>query len=202
MPPASSNNPSANSNKLSTEATFTEWCRRIRAGQEGALGELFEATSPALLRYARELPGREDFAQDAVQHAFIKVWEKRDTLQPSRSLKAFLYTTVRHRTLKLMRNENTRNELAAENLSDPARKPSPAETADAGMLGARIRSWIGELPERRREAFKLSRFDQLSYREIAEVMDVSVRTVESHVRHALDHLRSRLETFEPERLNG
>ena len=181
---------------------FADWCRRIQAGEEAAVNELFRNTCPALLRYARELTRREDFAQDAVQHAFIQVWEERDTLRPEGSLKALLYTTVRHRAFKQMRNDENRSELAAEKFEGPAAEPSPADTADAELLGARIRSWIGELPARRREAFCLSRFDQLSYREIAEVMDVSVRTVESHVRHALDHLRGRLETFEPERLSA
>jgi RNA polymerase sigma-70 factor (ECF subfamily) len=189
-------------NSPSEEGAYADLCRRIRAGQEAALSELFEQASPALLRYARGLTGREDFAQDAVQHAFIQVWKERGTLRPDRSLKALLYTTVRHRALKQMRNKNTRSELATENLGGSATRPSPAETTDAGMLGTRIHDWIGELPERRREAFRLSRFDQLSYREIAEVMDVSVRTVESHVRHALQHLRDRLETFEPERLSA
>ena len=184
-----------------SEDAFADWCRRIRAGEEAAVNELFEATCPALLRYARELTSREDFAQDAVQHAFIQVWKERAALRPEGSLKALLYTTVRHRALKQMRNEKNRSELASKRLEGPAAEPSPSETADAEMLGARIRDWISELPARRREAFRLSRFDQLSYREIAEVMDISVRTVESHVRHALDHLRERLETFEPERLS-
>lgn len=185
-----------------SEEAFADWCRRIRAGEEAAVNELFRNTCPALLRYARGLTGREDVAQDAVQHAFIQVWEKRATLRPEGSLKAVLYTSVRHRALNQMRNEKNRSELVAERLEGPAATPSPADAADAQMLGARIRDWIAELPERRREAFRLSRFDQLSYREIAEVMDVSVRTVESHVRHALEHLRDRLQTFEPDRLNG
>lgn len=185
---------------------LADWCRRLKGGDRAALSALFEAAYAPLVRYARGLTAESKVpAEDVVQEAFIRLWKRRGTLDPDRSLKALLYTTVRHRAYNRMRDTSNRQTLLDTMSEDrPAASggdgPDPAEAADAELLGARLRAWIAELPERRREAFRLSRFDQLSYREIAEVMDVSVRTVENHVRLALQQLRDQLRAFEPERL--
>jgi len=75
--------------------------------------------------------------------------------------------------------------------------PDASEGIDARMLQIRFRQWIGEMPDRRREAFQLSRFDELSYAEIARIMGLSVRTVERHIQLALKELRDRVREFEP-----
>ena len=183
---------------------FADWCRRINDDDRAALSALFDATYAPLVHYAHSLTRELGAvpAEDVVQEAFIRLWKHRKMLDPERSLKALLYTTVRHRAFNRLRDTDNRQTLL-ETMSDdrPAgAPPDPADSADAELLGSRLRAWIAELPERRREAFRLSRFGQLSYKEIAEVMDVSVRTVENHVRLALQQLRDKLRAFEPDRL--
>lgn len=185
-----------------TDEQFADWCRRLHGGERAALEALFRTAYPALVRYARGLSAEGDpEAQDVVQDVFIRLWERRRTLDPERSIKALLYTMVRHRTFNQMRNATNRETLL-QTMDTGKPAPSPDAQADAELLGARLRTWIDELPERRREAFRLSRFDGLSYEEIARVMEVSVRTVENHIRLALKHLRERLRTFEPDRLKS
>lgn len=64
---------------------------------------------------------------------------------------------------------------------------------DSDALRTRMRAWIDDLPERQREAFRLSRFDDLTHDEIADVMDIAPRTVTNHVTKALQTLRDRLD---------
>jgi RNA polymerase sigma-70 factor (family 1) len=178
---------------------FTDWTRRLRAGDATAMEQLFRAAYPGLLGYARSIIEDEAQAQDAVQDAFIAVWSRRDTLDPARSLRALLCAAVRHRLLNRMRDVTRRRDLH-EHMPAPDRPPTPDLDTEASLLGERLRGWIDELPARRREAFVLSRFEGLSHAEIADVMGLSAKTVEHHVGHALRHLRDRLRTHAPDAL--
>lgn len=179
-----------------SDEQLATWCRRLRNGDRAALEALFRAFYPALVRYARSLTQHRSVS---AQDAFIRLWQRRAKIDPERSVQALLYMMVRHRALNRMRNATNRADLL-QTMDDRTPLPSPDDAADAELLGERLRGWIDELPERRREAFRLSRFDGLSYREIADVMEISARTVENHIRLALKHLRDRLHTFETSRL--
>ena len=76
----------------------------------------------------------------------------------------------------------------------------PDQEADAALLGAHVREALGSLPDRQREAFGLTRFDGLSYAEVAAVMGCSVKTVENHVGRALASLRDHLRRVAPDAL--
>ena len=170
---------------------------RLRAGDRAAFEALFRQTHAGLVRYARSLDAAG--ADDAVQDAFLKVWRRRDTLDPERSVTALLYTSVRNTLFN-----RTRDRARQQDLRDtmPALDPpvTPADELDATLLGEHLRTWLGEMPDRQREAFRLSRFDGLSYAEIAGVMACSTKTVENHVGRALRFLRDRIQQVAPEAL--
>lgn len=184
---------------LSTDSTFSEWSQRLRASDRTAFQALFKATYPALCRYATGFTGDATVAQDLVQDAFLRIWNRRATLDPARSLQALLYVTVRNLALNHERTTAKRQTLLTT-MDAPAPSPEPDAAVAADLLRERLQGWIREMPARRREAFQLSRFDGLSYEEIAGVMGLSVRTVEQHIRLALQHLRGRLREQEPELL--
>jgi RNA polymerase sigma-70 factor (family 1) len=176
---------------------FSEWSRRLQASDQQACSELFEALHRPLLRYAIQLLKDEDAAYDVVQDTFVKIWTVRAGLKPDKSLKAYMYTIVRNRSLNHLRQRETHEStIAAMHSPEIVEQPGADEVLDAENLGARIREWISELPPKRREAFQLSRFDGLSHEEIAEVMNVAPRTVTNHIMLALQHLRDRLKTFQ------
>lgn len=175
---------------------FEDWSLRIRDSDRDACAEIFRVMHPALLRYAIRLTGREQTAEDIVQEAFIRLWRRRQRLDPSESLRGLLYATVRNLAFNEQRDTKRRQNLLTE-MDQPDRSPVPDATTGARMLQERMRAWINEMPPRRREAFQLSRFDGLSYSEIAAVMQLSVRTVERHIRLALAHLRKRLRAYDP-----
>ena len=177
---------------------FASLVPRLRAGDRTAFEAVFRGTHGDLVRYGLRFADAAE-AEDAVQEAFVAVWERRATLDPTRSVRALLYTSVRNTLFNRRRDVARRAELhtTMDDASAPAR---PDDTAAAALLGERMRAWLGELPERQREAFGLSRFDGLSYAEIADVMDVTPKTVENHVGRALAHLRDRLRLVAPEAL--
>ena len=126
----------------------------------------------------------------------MTVWEKRATLNPDRSIKSYLYTATKNRALKHLRHEEVMRknkgkiDLYSVAPSTPEDLISHAETA--AFIGRAIET----LPEKCRLIFKMNRFDHLTYAEIAEVLEVSVKTVETQMGRALHALRHAL--FEEE----
>lgn len=169
---------------------------RIRSGDRAAFEALFRASSGELARYARRFGDAED-ARDAVQDAFLSLWQRRDALDPDRSVRALLYAAVRHRLLNHARDAARRRDLLTA-MDTPDPPPALDARLDADRVADLIRRRLAALPQRQREAFALSRFDGLSHAEIATVMGCSVKTVENHVGRALASLRDTLRRSAPE----
>lgn len=190
---------------MSDSDDFSDWCRRLRSSDREAYAQVFEALYQPLFRYARSLTKEESSARDITQDAFVRLWDARETLDPSQSLEAYLYRTVRNLTYNYQRNTDTRNEKEEEvrQQSDvqPAPSPPPDVVVEGARLEDRLRSWIADLPTRQREALVLSRFEGLSHEQIAEVMDISPRTVNNHIVRALKGLRTRVHDYEPDLLD-
>ena len=175
---------------MPTDEQFATWCRRIRAADRDAFRAVFEALHDPLARYALQITGRRAAAQDVVQYAFAALWDMREDLDPEASLEALLYRIVRNRAYNTERNRRTRKEKQDDLRAEvrPAR-PDPGARMDAERLEADLRGRIEALPDRQREALTLSRFEGLSHDAIAEVMDISPRTVNNHIVTALKKLR-------------
>ena len=178
---------------------FRVWCRRLRDGDRDALEAVFRNLHGPLVGYTVRFlaPDDAEAAADVVQDAFVRVWEGRHRLDPERSLKALFYQTVRNLALNRSRNARTRASLLAERYEAPVRAtPAPDERLEEARMRALMTEWIDALPDRQREALRLSRFDGLDHREIAEVMGCSPRTVNNHLVRALRTVRERFEALE------
>ena len=177
---------------------FTVWARRIRASDPAAFESFFRALHGPLVRYAESFVSDPAVAGDMVQDAFVRIWEGRSRIDPGQSLKAFAYRTVRNLCLNRLRDVKTREGLLEERYSPPARQEArPDEAVDATRLAGLLKEWIEELPDRQREALRLSRFQGLSHEEVAEAMEVSPRTVNNHLVKALRTIRERVRAYEP-----
>lgn len=185
------------SDSLPDPDPFAAWCRRLAASDPHAFEAVFRATHGALVRYATTYTRDAVAAHDLVQDAFVRIWERRTTLDPNRSLKALLYRTVRNLALNRVRDRQTRRDLLTDYDPDVYREPTPDAHAEGRELRRHLDAWIAELPERQREALTLSRFDGLSHDEIADVMEVSPRTVNNHLVKALKYLRDCMAAYEP-----
>jgi RNA polymerase sigma-70 factor (ECF subfamily) len=191
---------------MSDAPPFEEWCRRLKASDRAAYAALFDEMYEPLFRYVRSITKTPATARDVTQDVFIRLWEARDSLSTDQSLEAYLYRIARNRAYNHERNRRTRTEkedtVREKTTAQPAPPTRPDAQADADQLEDRLWRWIGELTERQREALVLSRFDGLSHDEVAEVMDISPRTVNNHIVRALKHLRGRIRDYEPNLLDA
>lgn len=160
---------------------------------------LFRSLYAPLCRFAWGYLGSKSEAEDAVQDAFVNAWDHRESLDTSRSQKAYLYASVRNRCLNVLEH---REVIRSSEHDVRARAGRPVRSPDQELsgkeLGVLIDEVVDELPERRREIFMLHRQHGLTYREIARLLDISIRTVETQIARSLDAFRSRLEHSAPE----
>ncbi|MEZ4703286.1 MAG: RNA polymerase sigma-70 factor [Rhodothermales bacterium] len=181
--------------------TESDLCRRLQASDREAFETAFKLLRGGLIRYVRSIVSDDEVAHDLVQDVFVSLWGLRSTLDPARSLKAYVYTMARNRAYRYLRDERVHRqkhaiikEASSAFVSD---QEWPNAHIDASALKQKLRAWIAELPERQREAISLSRYHGLSHREVADVMGVSPRTVNNHIMRALEHLHHRVQTYEP-----
>lgn len=186
---------------MSTGASLEEYCRRLNASDTKAFGDLFRLLREELVRYVRRIVKDDALAHDLIQDVFVSLWGLRESLDPERSLKAYMYQMAKNRAIRHLRDERIHDEkhriIKDQSMNTPAQLESPDARVDAGSLAAKLKTWINELPDRQKEAIMLSRFQGLSHREIADIMAISPRTVNNHIMRALGHLQSRIEAFEP-----
>lgn len=186
---------------MSTSPSLEEYCRRLNASDKDAFGDLFRLLRGELIHYVRRIVKDDALAHDLVQDVFISLWGLRTSLDPSRSLKAYMYQMAKNRAIRHLRDERIHDEkhkiIRGQSSSRIPNRDLPDAKVDAGTLTAKLKAWINELPARQREAILLSRYQGLSHREIADVMAISPRTVNNHIMRALGHLQSRIEAFEP-----
>lgn len=168
------------------------WAERISASDREAFEHLFRRLYSRLVRFAFKYTRNKAAASDIVQDAFVILWEKREEADPQRSLKAFLYTMVRNRSLNYIRDHANKT-VGLEAVPDFKFKTTDDQKRqnDSEKLVEHLEVWIEDLPERQREAFELSRFEGLDHNEIAKVMDISSSTVNNHIVAALRSLKDR-----------
>lgn len=158
--------------------------------------QLFRKEFKGLVLFSIRFVKDFETAREIVQEAFILLWNQRDRIDPGRSVRAYLSTMVRNRSLNWLRDNKkfgTRL-LACENLF-PLASYEPADHMVEKELQKRIEEAIAGLPEKCREVFLLSRNDNLKYQEIADRLQISVKTVETQMSKALQHMRIRLKEY-------
>jgi RNA polymerase sigma-70 factor (ECF subfamily) len=136
---------------------------------------------------------RQDVAEDIVQQVFLNVWEHLDNIDVDKGISSYLYQSTRNRSL---------NHLSSAYQSSTVHVDAPVSNnigaiergLEAKELMARIQAAIQELPQKCREVFVLSREQSLTYKEIASVLNISVKTVENQMGKALKHLYIRIGT--------
>ena len=170
----------------------------LRNGNETIFEEVFRSYYPALCRYARSILNEPEAAEEAVQQTFIAVWEKRENIHFSVSLKAYLYRAVHNRCLNEIEKQKVRREYAADHMQQPETAAMPADAPQRQKeLQTLIREAIDRLPEQCGKIFRLSRFEEMKYAEIAEHLGISVKTVENQMGKALRLMREELKEYLP-----
>ncbi|MFO7668270.1 MAG: RNA polymerase sigma-70 factor [Bacteroidales bacterium] len=171
--------------------------RKIRKGDIQSFEKLFLCFYPGLLRYAKTLVRKTEIAEEVVQDVFYNVWKNRDSILIIQSWKSYLYRSVYNNAMMHLRK--VRRELTMEDGLFPEKEessPDPLHELEFQEVSEVVSETIGRLPERTREIFLLNRQEGLKYREIAERLSISVKTVEANMGRALNALRSSMEKYE------
>ena len=157
---------------------------------------MFRIEFKGLVYFALQFTKDLDTAREITQEAFISLWEKRETIDLSKPVKTYLTTTVRNKCLNWLRDNKkfNRDILDIEGLLSDRIYTPPDRLVEA-EIRIKITSAIEELPEKCREIFVLSRNENLKYQQIANRLQISVKTVETQMSKALQHMRQRLEEF-------
>ncbi len=179
--------------KSATSSAISELAQKLQGGDEAAFEKLFHLYCQPLINFARRYVRDTATAESMVQEAFIELWSRRSKLDPSRNIKTYLYVSVRNNALLHLRHADVEQRGALHLQEGQPRVETPDELLAKQETQAAIQQAISELPEKRRIIFQMNRFDKLSYREIAEIKAISIKTVETQMGRALRYLRKRLQ---------
>ncbi len=134
-------------------------------------------------------------AEDISQEVFLSVWKNRETIKINSSLKSYLATAARNKALNYIRDNKVKFAGGDEMPEVPDMTPGVEKEIAGQALKKRVTQLIDLLPERCRHTFVLSRFENLTYKQIAVEMGISEKTVENQISKALAFLRTGLASF-------
>jgi len=157
---------------------------------------LFKTHFAGLCFFANSYVKDYDTAREIVQETFLGFWEKRETIDLDRPVKAYLNMMVYNKCTNYLRNNRKFDFsiLSIEKLMDIT-EYEDSDSLVEDELKNKIETAIEELPEKCREIFRLNRYENMKYQEIADHLQISVKTVESQMSKALQHMRVRLADY-------
>jgi RNA polymerase sigma-70 factor, ECF subfamily len=176
---------------------------QVRAGDAKAFEAVVARYWASTALYAQHMVGDVDRASDIAQEAFARLWQRRAAWEPRGSVRIWLLRTSRNLIASEARRQAVRLRWAANvGRESPARPATPLQDAERAELRAAIQQAIDALPARRREVFTLFHVHDLSYREIAEIMEIRPQTVANYLQAAIADLRRLLSPYFPALSSG
>ena len=167
-----------------------------KAGDETGFSEIYDRYWAVLYRHAYKLLKEKPTAQDVVQEVFVTLWDKIPNLELQGSLSSYLYTTVRNKILNMIQKEKIHERYITSFGHFIERSETVTDhRIREQMLRERIEREVAHLPTKMRHVFELSRTQHLSYKEIAQELNLSDKTVKKQVSNAIKILRLKLSGF-------
>lgn len=171
---------------------------QISQGDKQAFEVVFRTYYALLCRYAKSMVNDSDEAEEVVQNTFYNLWNRRETIEIKGSVKAYLYKAVHNESLNKIKHKKVRQEYAIDYKHNMEKAyEDSGKLVLAKELRQKIESAMASLPEQCGKVFKLSRLEELKYQEIAEHLNISVKTVEIHMSKALKLMREQLKDYLP-----
>ena len=156
---------------------------------------LFENYFEVLCRFAFGYIKDRDASQEIVQDVFINLWNKRETIDPDRQVKSYLYTSVKNRCLNYIRDNKKFRSFYLDVEVEMEIPDTNPDLFSENETKIKIENALDKLPEKCRQVFELSRFEEMKYKDIADNLGISVKTVEVQISKALRILREELKEF-------
>jgi len=157
--------------------------------------KVFRTFFSPLCAFASKYVNDYDTGKDIVHDVLLNFWDKRDSIDTSKSIKSYLFTSVYNRCLNFIRDRKKFSSTEGEMEIAENTKWESSDQLEAAELEDKINKALDELPEKCREVFLLNRYDGLKYKEIAEKLGISIKTVETQMSKALKILRERLAQY-------
>ncbi len=178
--------------------------RKIRNGDEVAFKVIYNNYYPRLYFFILEFIPLKDLAENIVQDTFITLWNKRRELREDTNLASYLFSVAKNNCLYRLRDSRYKQKLFSNSLNvgefqlnTEALAAIDTSTFSFQEIEQIIEKTLEGLPPQCRRVFELSRFEDLRNREIAEELDVSVKTVEGHITKSLKILKEALKDYLP-----
>ena len=173
-----------------------ELLERIRKGDENAFEHFFRTYYKPLCQFSYKILKDTVVAEEIVQDIFYHFWEKRQSLELILSVKSYLYKAVHNNSLKYLRHQKiVFDHEARVKISQSNEFELQENYAEMGEISHIITKTLISVPERTREIFRLNRDEGLKYQEIAEQLNISVKTVEAHITSLLKLFRENLKEY-------
>jgi RNA polymerase sigma-70 factor, ECF subfamily len=173
--------------------------RRLRAGDEAALGEVYDQYASFVYGLALRVIGEQRGAEDVSQEVFFSVWERPEVFDPERgSLRTWLGTLAHRRAVDYVRREEARRRRSERDAARRVTVPDVEELATALVTAERVRAALGVLAPEQREAIELAYFGGRTYREVAVELGIPEGTAKSRLRLGLRRVAAVLEPDAPE----
>lgn len=167
-----------------------ELLQLIRSGDRRAFEEMYNRYALSMIDYIVKVLRSEDEAMDIIQEIFISLWKRRETLEIQTSLKSYLFRSARNLSIRYIEQHLSKENFLETLVSQfDGFAPSVVTDLEVKELEEQINDAVRNLPEKMREIFQLSRFENLSYHEIAERLQISDTTVKKQISNALKRIR-------------
>lgn len=177
-----------------TEQEVRRYLRQMKdEDSQRGFRSFYDLTYDRLFRIAYYYVRNEEWAQEIVLDVFMRLWERRASLPEVQSIEDYCFILVKNASLNYLEKESRHTTLSTDHLPEPiSQADSPEDTLISEELFARYVKALDRLPERCREVFIRIREEKQSYAQVADELDIRVKTVDAQLQKALTRLKEML----------
>lgn len=170
----------------------TELSTKLINGDADAFAALFRKYYELLYQFAGRFVKDPQTSESIVQDVFVKIWENKSKLELKSNIKSYLYAAVKNQSLNYLRREQFVVHTLDDVESEPGNNREPGKELDRKEIIEAVHKAIEKLPFQRRQIFIMKKFENLTYEEIADIQNISINTVKTQMKRALQSLRQNL----------
>ncbi|MGS0528452.1 RNA polymerase sigma factor [Zobellia nedashkovskayae] len=171
-----------------------ELFRLIEERDKAALETIFHRYYESLCRFGFTYTKELDIVEETVSDVFFQLWNSGNRIQEIRNPKPYLYVVVKNKLLAFVSTSSMERRLGPgeenRHISSPSIEQQIIDQEEKEIFGRKIEKILCQIPEKSRQVFEMSRLDGLKYKEISEILGISIKTVENHMAYALKIIRN------------
>jgi len=175
--------------EMKSSATYDILVRRMKNSDVHAVETLFRQYYEPLVHYAVRYVNDTHIAENVVSDVFVRMWKNRHKIDFGVNIKTYLFNSVRNYSLNYLKKASREDTYKSKYIAIEYDHDTPESQLFEKETQQTIQNAVNELPPKCKEIFCMNRFDGLTYNEIASILDISIKTVETQMSHALKFLR-------------